>query len=88
MEYLIVVATFILIGIVISLVFYKVLHIKVFGGWVMMFIIATIGALLGSYYLPRLTEIVSYININLSSAILGAIILVILLRIFTPKSLK
>lgn len=54
----------------------------------MMFIIATIGALLGSYYLPRLTEIVSYININLSSAILGAIILVILLRIFTPKSLK
>ncbi|ADK30753.1 hypothetical protein R4M03_08735 [Brachyspira pilosicoli] len=88
MEYLIVVAAFILIGIVISLIFYNVLHIKVFGGWVMMFIIATIGALLGSYYLPRLTEIVSYININLSSAILGAIILVILLRIFTPKSLK
>ena len=70
MEYLIVVAAFILIGIVISLIFYNVLHIKVFGGWVMMFIIATIGALLGSYYLPRLTEIVSYININLSSAIL------------------
>ena len=88
MEYLIVVAAFILIGIVISLIFYNVLHIKVFGGWVMMFIIATIGALFGSYYLPRLTEIVSYININLSSAILGAIILVILLRIFTPKSLK
>ena len=88
MEYLIVVAAFILIGIVISLIFYNVLHIKVFGGWVMMFIIATIGALLGSYYLPKLTEIVSYININLSSAILGAIILVILLRIFTPKSLK
>lgn len=88
MEYLIVVAAFILIGIVISLIFYNILHIKVFGGWVMMFIIATIGALLGSYYLPRLTEIVSYININLSSAILGAIILVILLRIFTPKSLK
>ena len=66
MEYLIVVAAFILIGIVISLIFYNVLHIKVFGGWVMMFIIATIGALLGSYYLPRLTEIVSYININLS----------------------
>ena len=88
MEYLIVVAAFILIGIVISLIFYNVLHIKVFGGWVMMFIIATIGALLGSYYLPRLTEIVSYININLSSAILGAIILVILLIIFTPKSLK
>ena len=88
MEYLIVVAAFILIGIVISLIFYNVLHIKVFGGWVMMFTIATIGALLGSYYLPRLTEIVSYININLSSAILGAIILVILLRIFTPKSLK
>ncbi|MBW5398123.1 hypothetical protein [Brachyspira pilosicoli] len=88
MEYLIVVAAFILIGIVISLIFYNVLHIKVFGGWIMMFIIATIGALLGSYYLPRLTEIVSYININLSSAILGAIILVILLRIFTPKSLK
>ncbi|MEI0531533.1 hypothetical protein R4I97_08230 [Brachyspira pilosicoli] len=88
MEYLIVVAAFILIGVVISLIFYNVLHIKVFGGWVMMFIIATIGALLGSYYLPRLTEIVSYININLSSAILGAIILVILLRIFTPKSLK
>lgn len=88
MEYLIVVAAFILIGIVTSLIFYNVLHMKVFGGWVMMFIIATIGALLGSYYLPRLTEIVSYININLSSAILGAIILVILLRIFTPKSLK
>ncbi|TXJ37347.1 hypothetical protein [Brachyspira pilosicoli] len=88
MEYLIVVAAFILIGIVISLIFYNILHIKVFGGWVMMFIIATIGALLGSYYLPRLTEIVSYININLSSSILGAIILVILLRIFTPKSLK
>ncbi|WP_157151444.1 hypothetical protein [Brachyspira sp. SAP_772] len=88
MEYLIVVAAYILIGIVISLIFYNVLHIKVFGGWVMMFIIATIGALLGSYYLPRLTEIVSYFNINLSSAILGAIILVILLRIFTPKSLK
>ena len=88
MEYLIVVAAFILIGIVISLIFYNILHIKVFGGWVMMFIIATIGALLGSYYLPRLTEIISYININLSSSILGAIILVILLRIFTPKSLK
>lgn len=88
MEYLIVVAAFILIGIVITLIFYNILHIKVFGGWVMMFIIATIGALLGSYYLPRLTEIVSYININLSSSILGAIILVILLRIFTPKSLK
>ena len=55
MEYLIVVAAFILIGIVISLIFYNVLHIKVFGGWVMMFIIATIGALLGSYYLPILT---------------------------------
>lgn len=88
MEYLIVVAAFILIGIVITLIFYNILHIKVFGGWVMMFIIATIGALLGSYYLPRLTEIISYININLSSSILGAIILVILLRIFTPKSLK
>lgn len=88
MEYLIVVAAFISIGIVITLIFYNILHIKVFGGWVMMFIIATIGALLGSYYLPRLTEIISYININLSSSILGAIILVILLRIFTPKSLK
>ena len=88
MEYLIVVVAFILIGIIISLVFNNILNIKVFGGWVMMFIIATIGALLGSYYLPRLTDIVSYLNINLSSALLGAIILVIILYIFTPKSLK
>ena len=53
----------------------------------MMFLISTAGALLGSYYLPRISNI-QYIKINLSSAVLGAIILVILLYIFTPKSLK
>ncbi|WP_028331223.1 hypothetical protein [Brachyspira alvinipulli] len=87
MEYIIVVSTFIVIGIIVSLVFGNLLKIKVFGGHVMMFLIATAGALLGSYYLPRLSNI-QYIKINLSSAILGAIILVILLYIFTPKSLK
>ena len=70
-----------------SLVFGKILKIKVFGGWVMMFLIATVGALLGSYYLPRVSNI-QYIKINLSSAVLGSFILVILLYIFTPKSLK
>ncbi|ANN64004.1 hypothetical protein OFR22_06045 [Brachyspira hyodysenteriae] len=87
MEYIIVVSAFIVIGIIVSLVFGKILKIKVFGGWVMMFLIATVGALLGSYYLPRLSNI-QYIKINLSSAILGSFILVILLYIFTPKSLK
>lgn len=81
------VSAFIVIGIIVSLVFSNILKIKVFGGWVMMFLIATVGALLGSYYLPRISNI-QYIKINLSSAILGAIILVILLYIFTPKSLK
>ncbi|TVL62167.1 hypothetical protein [Brachyspira hyodysenteriae] len=87
MEYIIVVSAFIVIGIIVSLVFGKILKIKVFGGWVMMFLIATVGALLGSYYLPRLSNI-QYIKINLSSAILGSFILVILLYIFTTKSLK
>lgn len=87
MEYIIVVSAFIVIGIIVSLVFGKILKIKVFGGWVMMFLIATVGALLGSYYLPRLSNI-QYIKINLSSAILRSFILVILLYIFTPKSLK
>ncbi|WP_300365060.1 hypothetical protein [Brachyspira sp.] len=87
MEYFIVVSAFIVIGIIVSLVFSNVLKIKVFGGWIMMFLIATVGALLGSYYLPRVSNI-QYIKINLSSAILGSIILVILLYIFTPKSLK
>ena len=87
MEYIIVVSTFIVIGIIVSLIFGKILKIKVFGGWVMMFLIATVGALLGSYYLPRISNI-QYIKINLSSAILGSFILVILLYIFTPKSLK
>ncbi|MEI0486276.1 hypothetical protein R4K89_11105 [Brachyspira intermedia] len=87
MEYIIVVSAFIVIGIIVSLIFGKILKIKVFGGWVMMFLIATVGALLGSYYLPRLSNI-QYIKINLSSAVLGSFILVILLYIFTPKSLK
>ncbi|CRF34695.1 MULTISPECIES: hypothetical protein [Brachyspira] len=87
MEYIIVVSAFIVIGIIVSLIFGKILKIKVFGGWVMMFLIATVGALLGSYYLPRISNI-QYIKINLSSAILGSFILVILLYIFTPKSLK
>lgn len=87
MEYIIVVSAFIVIGIIVSLIFSKILKIKVFGGWVMMFLIATVGALLGSYYLPRLSNI-QYIKINLSSAVLGSFILVILLYIFTPKSLK
>ena len=87
MEYIIVVSAFIVIGIIVSFIFCKILKIKVFGGWVMMFLISTAGALLGSYYLPRISNI-QYIKINLSSAVLGAIILVILLYIFTPKSLK
>ncbi|PTY41261.1 hypothetical protein [Brachyspira hampsonii] len=87
MEYIIVVSAFIVIGIIVSLVFAKILKIKVFGGWVMMFLIATVGALLGSYYFPRISNI-QYIKINLSSAVLGSFILVILLYIFTPKSLK
>ena len=87
MEYIIVVSAFIVIGIIVSLIFGKILKIKVFGGWVMMFLIANVGALLGSYYLPRISNI-QYIKINLSSAILGSFILVILLYIFTPKSLK
>ena len=77
MEYIIVVSAFIVIGIIVSLIFGKILKIKVFGGWVMMFLIATVGALLGSYYLPRLSNI-QYIKINLSSAVLGSFILVIL----------
>lgn len=88
MEYIIVVSAFIVIGIAVSLIFYNMLRLKVFGGFIMMFIIATVGALLGSYYIPRINEIVEYIRINLSSAILGSVILVILLYIFTPKSLK
>lgn len=88
MEYIIVVSAFIVIGIAVSLIFYNILRLKVFGGFIMMFIIATVGALLGSYYIPRINEIVEYIRINLSSAILGSVILVILLYIFTPKSLK
>lgn len=88
MEYVIVVLAFIAIGFIVSLIFYNMLRLKVFGGFVMMFIIATAGALLGSYYIPRINMIIEYIRINLSSAILGSIILVILLYLFTPKSLK
>ncbi len=88
MEYVIVVLAFIAIGFIVSLTFYNIIGLKVFGGFVMMFIIATAGALLGSYYIPRINEIIEYIRINLSSAILGSVILVILLYIFTPKSLK
>ena len=88
MEYVIVVLAFIAIGFIVSLIFYNILQLKVFGGFIMMFIIATAGALLGSYYIPRINMIIEYIRINLSSAILGSIILVILLYLFTPKSLK
>lgn len=88
MEYVIVVLAFIAIGFIVSLIFYSILQLKVFGGFVMMFIIATAGALLGSYYIPKINEIIEHIRINLSSAILGSIILVILLYLFTPKSLK
>lgn len=88
MEYVIVVLAFIAIGFIVSLTFYNIIGLKVFGGFVMMFIIATAGALLGSYYITRINEIIEYIRINLSSAILGSVILVILLYIFTPKSLK
>lgn len=87
MEYFIFVSIFIIIGIAVSLIFSKILHIRVFGGGILMFIIATSGALLGSYYLPRLRNL-PHIRIDLSSAALGAIILVILLYLFTPKSLK
>lgn len=88
MEYVIVVLAFIAIGFIVSLIFYNLLGLKVFGGFVTMFIIATAGALLGSYYIPRINAIIEYIRINLSSAILGSVILVILLYVFTPKSLK
>ena len=88
MEYIIVVLSFIVIGAIVSLIFYYILHIKVFGGFIMMFMIATAGALLGSYYIPKINSIIEYIKINLPFAILGSIILVILLYIFTPKSLK
>lgn len=87
MEYFLFVFIFIIIGISVSLIFSRILHIKVFGGGILMFIIATSGALLGAYYLPLLANL-RYIKIDLSSAILGAIILIILLHIFTPKSLK
>lgn len=88
MEYIIVISAFIVTGIIVSLIFSIILKIKVLGGFVMMFLIATVGALLGSYYLTRISNYIQYLKINISDAVLGAIILVILLYIFTPKSLK
>ncbi len=88
MEYLVVVVTFIIIALLVSLIFSKMLHIKVFGGFVMMFIVSTVGALLGSYYLPRISNILEFIKVNVPYSILGAIFLIIVLYIFTPKSIK
>ena len=64
MEYIIVVLAFIVIGVIVSAIFYYILHIKVFGGFIMMFMIATAGALLGSYYIPKINSIIEYIKIN------------------------
>ena len=54
----------------------------------MMFIVSTVGALLGSYYLPRLSNLLEFIKVNVPYSILGSIFLIILLYIFTPKSIK
>lgn len=88
MEYIIVVIAFIVIGLSVSFIFNNILHIKVFGGFVMMSLIATVGALLGSYYIPKVLSFLEYIKINFPASILGSIILVILLFICTPKSIK
>lgn len=87
MQYILFVIIFIAIALIVSFVFLKILHIKVFGGIIVMIIVSASGALLGSYYLPLINNI-SFIKLDMPSAFLGAIILVILLYLSTPKSMK
>lgn len=87
LQYFILSLTLLGICFIISLIFSKLLHVKVFGGIVVMTIVATIGAVFGIYYFPLINELV-YSNIQLSDAIAGAFILIIILYIATPKSLK
>lgn len=85
LDYILFGVIFLVIALFTSICFYKVLGVRVFGGFVSMLIISTLGSLLGSYYLPHLNKIMK-IKIDVSSAILGGFILIILLYIFTPKS--
>ena len=54
LDYTVLVVILILVGLVMTLVFSKILHVKVFGGPIVMIIVATSGALLGMYYFPTL----------------------------------
>ncbi len=86
-DYIVLVCAFIVIGLIISLIFSKILRVKVFGGFFVMFLVATAGALLGLYYFPRIDSL--FLNkLNIGDSMMGSVILIILLHISTPKSLK
>ena len=87
LQYIILALTLLCVGFIIAFIFYRVLHLRVFGGIVLMTIYATIGALFGMHYFPMLNELI-YGQINFSDTITGAIIFIIILYIVTPKSLK
>lgn len=87
LDYIVLVIILILIGLVMTLVFSKILHVKVFGGAIAMIIIATSGALLGMYYFPTINALMRN-KINISDPMMGASILIVLLHMATPKSLK
>ena len=87
LQYFLLALTLLCVGFIIALIFYKVLHIRVFGGIVLMTIFATIGSLFGMHYFPIINKLI-YGQINFSDTITGAAIFIIILYIVTPKSLK
>jgi uncharacterized membrane protein YeaQ/YmgE (transglycosylase-associated protein family) len=87
LDYTVLVVILILVGLVMTLVFSKILHVKVFGGAIVMIIVATSGALLGMYYFPTLEALMQN-KIDIADSMMGATILIVLLHMATPKSLK
>ncbi len=87
LDYTVLVVILILVGLVMTLVFSKILHVKVFGGPIVMIIVATSGALLGMYYFPTLEALMQN-KIDIADSMMGATILIVLLHMATPKSLK
>jgi len=75
------------VGFIMAFIFYKILHIRVFGGIILMTIVGTIGSLLGMHYFPIINEL-TYGQVHFSDTIAGAAIFIIILYIVTPKSLK
>lgn len=87
LQYFILAFILLCVGFIMAFIFYKILHMRVFGGIVLMTIVGTVGSLLGMHYFPIINGL-TYGQINLSDTITGAAIFIIILYIVTPKSLK